>query len=313
MHQDTDLTKRIKLLADPALLPDSGFYGEKFILKDELGSGYIRKIDLGPSLHLMISQYQLKKGRVLKRPKLQGPSGRSTLTFSFRNIKNFHTVMVSSGDMNLEIAIEADVWISNIIITIYSDLLDGLLGKENRMNETGILKSGDKPFVYEEISSPEILDIADALICARIQEETAHFFYTVKAQELIYLFFKLFFKRKNVSAYPINEAYLRTICKIRDAITVDFTVTPKISDLAQQFFVSESKMQRMFKQIFGTTIYSYHQDLRIMEAARLIREEKKSVSEAGYHLNFSNLSHFSRTFKKYIGKNPKKYSTLYAH
>lgn len=310
MHQDTDLTKRIELLADPVRLSDPGFYGEKFILKDELGSGYIRKIDLGPSLHLMISQYQLKKGRVLKRPKSQGPSGQNTLTFSFRNIKNFPAVMVSSGDMNLEIAVEADIWVSNIIITVHSDLLDGLLGKENRMNETGILKSGDKPFVYEEISSPEMLDIADTLISARTQEETAHFFYTVKVQELIYLFFKLFFKRKNVSAYPINEADLRTIYKIRDAITADLTVTPRIPDLAQEFFVSESKMQRLFKQIFGTTIYSYHQHLRIMEAARLIREEKQSVSEAGYHLNFSNLSHFSRTFKKYTGYNPKKYSML---
>ena len=46
------------------------------------------------------------------------------------------------------------------------------------------------------------------------------------------------------------------------------------------------------------------------EAAYLIREEKLSVSETGYRLGFSNLSHFSRIFEKHIGMKPKKYSAL---
>jgi len=74
--------------------------------------------------------------------------------------------------------------------------------------------------------------------------------------------------------------------------------------------MSESKMQRLFKQIFGNTIYNYHQFLRVQEAARLIKDEHMSVSEAGYKLNFSNLSYFSRLFEKHIGQKPKKYSLL---
>lgn len=44
------------------------------------------------------------------------------------------------------------------------------------------------------------------------------------------------------------------------------------------------------------------------EAARLLKEEKLSVSEVGYQLGFTNLSHFSRIFKKHIGMNPKQYT-----
>jgi AraC-like DNA-binding protein len=37
-------------------------------------------------------------------------------------------------------------------------------------------------------------------------------------------------------------------------------------------------------------------------------EEKLSVSEVGYQMGFSNISHFSRVFEKHIGLKPKKYS-----
>jgi len=43
------------------------------------------------------------------------------------------------------------------------------------------------------------------------------------------------------------------------------------------------------------------------EAARLLREEGLSVSEAGYQMGFENLGHFTRVFEKHIGKKPKKY------
>ncbi|MBE4948012.1 helix-turn-helix transcriptional regulator [Chryseobacterium culicis] len=72
--------------------------------------------------------------------------------------------------------------------------------------------------------------------------------------------------------------------------------------------MSVSKLVKLFRQVFGDSIYNYFQTLRMQEAARLLREEQLSVSEAGYQLGFSNLSHFSRIFEKHIGMKPKKYS-----
>jgi AraC-like DNA-binding protein len=42
----------------------------------------------------------------------------------------------------------------------------------------------------------------------------------------------------------------------------------------------------------------------------LLKEEKLSVSDAGYRLGFTNLSHFSRVFEEHIGIKPKKYSAM---
>lgn len=72
--------------------------------------------------------------------------------------------------------------------------------------------------------------------------------------------------------------------------------------------MSESKLNRLFRQIFGNSIYNYYQTLRMNEAAYLIKEEKLSVSEAGYRLGFTNLSHFTRIFERHLGLKPKKYA-----
>jgi AraC-like DNA-binding protein len=44
------------------------------------------------------------------------------------------------------------------------------------------------------------------------------------------------------------------------------------------------------------------------EAAFLLKQSGYSVSEVGYQLGFTNLSHFSRLFQRYYGSTPKKYS-----
>ena len=44
------------------------------------------------------------------------------------------------------------------------------------------------------------------------------------------------------------------------------------------------------------------------EAAFLLKQASISVSDVGYELGFSNLSHFSRLFQRHYGITPKKYT-----
>ncbi|KQK26128.1 hypothetical protein AR438_11145 [Chryseobacterium aquaticum] len=309
MKKDLLVEKRILMLADPAYSENDEDFGEKFILKKEIGNGYIQKIIVGSSIHIMISQYALKRDTILKRPKKEGLSGsKNIITFSFRNVKNKPSVMVSSADMDLEITTLADTFTSNIIITVHADFLKGLIDNNKADSLWKTIIDGKKPFIYEELGSSEIQISAISMIEAKNPKELSHFYYRIKSEELIFLFFKLFLKRKEVQNYPLNESDIKRIYQIRDRIAADLTIIPNLSELVKLHSISESKMQRIFKQIFGNTIYNYHQYLRIREAARLLKEDKISVSEVGYHLNFSNMSHFSRVFKKYMGENPKKYS-----
>jgi AraC-like DNA-binding protein len=78
-----------------------------------------------------------------------------------------------------------------------------------------------------------------------------------------------------------------------------------LPDLARQIGMSATKMKRLFRQIFGDSIYNYFQVARMNEAAQMLRNF--SVSQVGYHIGFSNLSHFTRLFEKHHQIKPKRF------
>jgi AraC-like DNA-binding protein len=89
----------------------------------------------------------------------------------------------------------------------------------------------------------------------------------------------------------------------------DLSQQPSLPELAKLGGMSETKMKDLFRQVFGDSIYHYYQTARMEEAAYLLRYKNYSVTEAGYQLGFTNLSHFSRLFDRHHQQKPKKYSS----
>ena len=46
----------------------------------------------------------------------------------------------------------------------------------------------------------------------------------------------------------------------------------------------------------------------MQQAAKLLKEKRLSISEVAYAVGYSNLSHFSNTFKELFGETPKEYT-----
>ena len=115
-------------------------------------------------------------------------------------------------------------------------------------------------------------------------------------------------KQNDTPVQMINSSDAKMIYGVRDKILAAMDEPPKLKELAKFSGMSQSKLQRLFKQVFGNSIYNYHQSFRMQKAAFLIKEERISISEVGYRLGFSNLSHFSRVFESHIGLKPKKYA-----
>lgn len=283
------------------------------ILPENLGEGYMKFFDLGSSLKMMVNQSILKEDLLLKKNGVK--SDNKEITFSFRNVfsndnaRMFPSVQVSSSEIDLEVFVPAGVPINTILIIVHVDLLKELLNQKQGNLVLQNIISGEQPYLYEEVISPEIQNIAAKIVETSIEDELSDFYLKLKAQELIYLFLAELLKRNNVASYPLNISDIKKMYLIRDKIIADLSIIPNVTELTLFSNMSESKMNRLFKQIFGNSIYNYYQTLRMNEAAYLIREEKLSVSETGYRLGFTNLSHFTRIFEKHIGLKPKKYST----
>lgn len=79
-----------------------------------------------------------------------------------------------------------------------------------------------------------------------------------------------------------------------------------VKELASHFFISETKLQSIFKKEMGMTIYSYISERKI-EEAKIMLNFNRSINEIALSLGFSDSSHLSKVFKKHVGISPKQY------
>lgn len=81
-----------------------------------------------------------------------------------------------------------------------------------------------------------------------------------------------------------------------------------LDDVARSLLTDKYKLCRDFKRMTGQTMVEYANRYRCRKAAELIAEGF-TVARSARECGFENLSFFTRTFKKYMGKLPSEYRT----
>ena len=89
---------------------------------------------------------------------------------------------------------------------------------------------------------------------------------------------------------------------IEENILSDFSLI----GFAHEAGLNDFKLKKGFKELFGTTVFNYINDLKMDYSKQLILDEKKSISETAYILGYSEPQHFSAAFKKTFGYSPGK-------
>ncbi len=77
--------------------------------------------------------------------------------------------------------------------------------------------------------------------------------------------------------------------------------------VADELGMSISKLNRIFRTMYATSLHSYVQDKRLEYAARLLQENDIPISQAAQLSGYTNMSHFSKSFVKKFGVLPKDY------
>lgn len=280
-----------------------------------LGTGTIQRFSLNPLLFVMLHRYTLSRDVALHRRAEAGDQ--PMITFSFRNMGRPPTqpampmlpaVQVSSSDLDLAVYFPAGTPIHTIVVGINAVLLRQLMGQQAQKPLIQTLLDGRQSYLYEEMGSLAVQRIAHDLLARPETDPLFAFYVTVKGQELVYQFMSELLQRETKAVYALREEEGKTLFRVRDELIKDLRQAPSIPQLASVAGMSESKLRRLFRQVFGLSLYSYYQTVRMQEAAWLLRETKLSVSETGYRLGFENLSHFTRVFADHIGQKPKQYA-----
>lgn len=85
-----------------------------------------------------------------------------------------------------------------------------------------------------------------------------------------------------------------------------------VEKMCDEVGVSRTQLHRKLKEMTGVPTSEFLRNIRLNEAARLIREHKINITQVSYMVGFANNSHFSTAFKKYFGMSPTEYAARYS-
>lgn len=289
-----------------------------------LGEGFVRKINFENDFRLLVHHYTLKEDFIIQRePTLDMNDFLSiffynngqSLEMKYNEDGNIpfsqnsdSAVQVTTNDFSSTIRFPAGTRTQYMVVGITAAKLKTLLSVKDTNATIRTITTEKTSFLFFESMDSEMKLLLKNIVNTTMKDALSHFYVQIKVLELLYLLFRRLSIRENKSCRNINNADAEKLMMIRNEILNDLSSPPVLNELAKMAAMSETKLNQLFRQTFGDSIYNYFQKARMEEAAFLLKQGNRSVSETGYELGFSNLSHFSRLFSKHFGMTPKKYT-----
>lgn len=78
------------------------------------------------------------------------------------------------------------------------------------------------------------------------------------------------------------------------------------AELAEQAGLSIRQLERLFQKYLGCTPRAHYVELRLQRAHRLLTHSSLSVTEVGLACGFVSASHFSKCYRDFFGRTPRK-------
>lgn len=97
---------------------------------------------------------------------------------------------------------------------------------------------------------------------------------------------------------------LRDIIKYMDAYYYE---TIDLDLLSKKFFLSKGHISRLFKNELNENFVEYKTKIRLCKAAELLKEKEQTLQYISELVGFSDVSYFSKSFKKQFGISPEEY------
>lgn len=196
--------------------------------------------------------------------------------------------------------------IKNITFFITKDWLKNIIN-ENNNYLANLFLSKENFFIYEEID----YDISELLIkienlVNESHQPLAKLCMYAQTLSFIHLFFnKIITRPIERQLINITPRDIQALFRVKHILINEYISIPSTLNLSKECGLSVRKLQRLFRQVFGKSIYKYAMDIKMNEAKKLLASKKFSVSEVGYKVGYSNLSHFTIKFKSTFGLSPK--------
>ena len=113
-------------------------------------------------------------------------------------------------------------------------------------------------------------------------------------------------KIEEVKVKGNNEILMERIMRVINEHMQDADFN--VDKLAEEVGLSRTQLHRKMKEMTGISTGEFVRNLRLQQAARLIKEKKVNVTQVAYAVGFNNQTYFSTVFKKHFGRTPTEYA-----
>lgn len=287
-------------------------------IPESKGAGYMSGFSWGRDLRMMIRNYYLKEDVYIERTN-ELAEGQEDIIFMLSGvlpsplqpdkelIPEQANILICSHTVSNIMVMPSNTLFGSVTIAVSTKYLHQLFGQADHPMVKGVLEARDN-FILESGISSAIINTASEMLQQHVPESLESQYYKLKCEELLLHIFALLMQREAIPSGTMHIDDIKAIYAIKSRLQLHLDEPPNIAALAKGAGMSEPKLRKLFRQTFGKGVFEYYQFGRIQKAARLLRQKQLTVSEVGYQLGFTNLSHFSRVFEQIMGIKPKKYS-----
>ena len=103
---------------------------------------------------------------------------------------------------------------------------------------------------------------------------------------------------------------MRTVMEL---LIKDLANTPSLQKMSSCVNMSHTRLNRIFKKVYGATVFNWLRDYRLERARSYLKDDNRSVTAIAFLCGFSSASHFSQSFKKQYKCSPVEYRQYHQH
>jgi AraC family L-rhamnose operon regulatory protein RhaS len=118
-------------------------------------------------------------------------------------------------------------------------------------------------------------------------------------------------EEEEISDFLHYDAYSRLAVDVIYYLQSSYSQKITVERLAEEFHTNRTSLLNDFKKYTGQSVNQYLIQLRLTMASTLLRDTELSIEEICERTGFSDISYFSKVFKKKLNHTPSEYRKLY--
>jgi len=107
------------------------------------------------------------------------------------------------------------------------------------------------------------------------------------------------------SRHLLKRSDIERIYQAKELVTQQLDNPPSLLDLSRAVGLNDCTLKRGFRQVFGTTVFGYVRQQRLIKARQFLQDTEMSVAEVTCLVGYTHPGHFAAAFKREFGVSPK--------